>query len=148
MEGVMCAAKVLTPAELTQVTEKAEMAKAKELLERLNRQESERKDMKEAFMERTLHPEVMERVNAAVRHAAELGIHEIQALSFPATFCNDKGRRINNLEHDWPESLEGFAKHAYDFYIRELEPLGYKIRAQVLDYPNGMPGEIGMFLSW
>jgi hypothetical protein len=144
----MSADKILTPSELKQVTETAEMAKAKELLERVNRQEAERKGMKEAFMERELHPQVMERVNAAVRHAAELGVHEIQALSFPATFCNDKGRRINNLEPDWADSLEGFAKHAYDFYIRELQPLGYKIRAQVLDYPHGMPGEIGIFLSW
>lgn len=144
----MSAGKLLTPAELKQVTEQAEMAKAKELTERLNKQSEEQKDLKHLFMEREVHPQAMERVNAAVRHAAELGVHEIQAFTFPASYCNDKGRRINNLESDWPDSLEGFAKRAYDYYVKELQPLGYKVRAQVLDYPHGMPGEVGIFLSW
>src|SRR5690242_4174962 len=110
---MMSAGKLLTPAELKQVTEQAEMAKAKELTERLNKQSEEQKDLKHLFMEREVHPQAMERVNAAVRHAAELGVHEIQAFTFPASYCNDKGRRINNLESDWPDSLEGFAKRAY-----------------------------------
>lgn len=144
----MSTEKLLTPAELKQVTEQAEMAKAKELTERLNKQAEEQKDLKHIFMDREIHPQAFERVNAAVRRAAEQGIHEIQAFVFPATYCNDKGRRINNLEHDWPDSLEGFAKRAYEFYVKELQPLGYKLRAQVLDYPHGMPGDIGIFLSW
>jgi len=144
----MSADKLLTPKDLMKVTEQAEMAKAKELTEHLKKQEDEQKDLKHLFMEREVHPQAMERVNAAVRHAAEQGITEIQALTFPASYCNDKGRRINNLEHDWADSLEGFAKRAYDYYVKELQPLGYKIRAQVLDYPHGMPGEVGLFLSW
>lgn len=144
----MSAGKLLTPADLRKVTEDAEMAKAKELTERLKKQDEEQKDLKHLFMEREIHPQAMERVNAAIRHAAEQGVHEIQALTFPAAYCNDKGRRINNLEEDWADSLEGFAKRAYEYYIKELQPLGYKIRAQVLDYPHGMPGEVGLFLSW
>ena len=144
----MSADKLLTPAELASVTEATEMAKAKELLARKNRQEDEQKQLRDTFMNRDIHPQVMERVNAAVRRAAEQGLREFQVLSFPAVYCNDQGRRINNLESDWAESLEGFAKHAYDFYVKELRPLGYKVRAQVLDYPRGMPGEIGLFLSW
>lgn len=139
---------LLTPAQLQKVSEDADMAKAKKQLEKLNQQKAEEKDLKEAFMDRDLHPQVMERVNNAVRRAAGEGFHEIKVLSFPATYCNDHGRRINNLEKDWAMSLEGFAKKAYEFYISQLEPLGYKIRAQVLDYPNGMPGEVGLFLSW
>jgi len=148
MEVVTSAGKLLTPTELRQVTEEAEMAKAKELAERLKKQEEAQKDLKHLFMEQEIHPDATERVNAAVRHAAQQGLHEIQAITFPASYCNDKGRRINNLEADWPVSLEGFAKHAYDYYIKELQPLGYKIRVQVLDYPHGMPGKVGIFLSW
>lgn len=144
----MSANKLLTPQELKALAEAADMAKAKELLERMNRQRDEQSGLHEAFLERDVHPQVMDRVNAAVSRAAEQGIHEIKVLSFPASYCNDKGRRINNLEHDWADSLEGFAKRAYDFYVKELHPLGYKVRAQVLDYPGGMPGEIGLFLSW
>ena len=45
-------------------------------------------------------------------------------------------------------SLEGFAKHAYEFFVKELQPAGFKLRAQVLSYPEGRLGEIAMFLSW
>jgi hypothetical protein len=144
----MAADKLLSPKELKALTEAADMAKAKELLVRMNRQKDEQHDLHEAFMERDIHPLVMDRVNAAVRTAAEEGVHEIKVISFPATYFNDNGRRINNLESDWAVSLEGFAKRAYDFYLKELEPLGFKVRAQVLDYPGGKPGEIGFFLSW
>jgi hypothetical protein len=29
-----------------------------------------------------------------------------------------------------------------------LAPLGYKMRMEVLDFPGGMPGEIGIFFRW
>jgi hypothetical protein len=60
---------------------------------------------------------------------AEQGLHEGQVPAFPASYCNDGGLRINNAEPDWPESLEGFAKGAYEFFTREPKPLGYKTRA-------------------
>ena len=56
--------------------------------------------------------------------------------------------RINNNEPDWPDSLEGFAKRAYEFYLKELRPLGFKVRVQVLDFPGGMPGTIALSLVW
>jgi len=99
-------------------------------------------------MEKGLHPEVRERVNAAIRRAAEQGNHELRVVTFPATYCNDGGRRINNNEPDWPASLEGFAKKAYEYYDKELRPLGYKLRMEILDFPGGMPGNVGMFLKW
>jgi hypothetical protein len=72
----------------------------------------------------------------------------VQIITFPASFCSDGGRRINNMLPDWPDSLEGFAKRAYDFYMKELRPLGYKLHAQVIDFPGGVPGEIALFLKW
>ena len=99
-------------------------------------------------MSRDVHPQVMDRINAAVKRAAEQGLHEVQVLTFPASFCNDQGRRINNAEADWPVSLEGFAKKAHEFFETELKPLGFKTRAQVLSYPDGRLGDVGIFLSW
>jgi hypothetical protein len=29
-----------------------------------------------------------------------------------------------------------------------MQPRGYKLRFQVVDYPDGMPGDIGITLSW
>jgi hypothetical protein len=39
-------------------------------------------------------------------------------------------------------------KELYDFWDRQLRPLGYKIRFQVVDWPGGMPGDIGITLKW
>ena len=36
----------------------------------------------------------------------------------------------------------------YDFYERHLKALGYKIRVQILNYSDGMPGDVGFFLRW
>jgi hypothetical protein len=141
-------ADLMRPDDLKKISNDAEMAKAQEYLKKAKRQEEEQKGLREAFLERDLHPEVRDRVNAAIRRAAEQGNHELQVITFPASYCNDGGRRINNAEPDWPDSLEGFAKRAHAFYVKELQPLGYKLRVEILDYPGGMPGNVGMFLRW
>lgn len=105
-------------------------------------------ELREAFMSREIHPEVMDRVNKVVRIAAQQGLKQVEVISFPASFCNDRGRRINNQLPDWPDSLDGFARTAYEFYMKELRPLGYKLHAEVVSFPGGIPGEISLFLKW
>jgi hypothetical protein len=139
---------IMRPEDLSKIADDIDMAKAKKALEHMKVEEEERAGLREAFMSRDIHPEVKTRVNNAVRRAAELGNRQICVLTFPASYCNDQGRRINNLEADWPASLEGFAKRAYDFYLAELKPVGYRVTAQVLDYPGGMPGNVGLYLNW
>ena len=141
-------AKPLTPGDLHNIADKTQMAKVQEQFDRVKKEEQERRALHEAFVARDLHPEVMERVNGAIRRAAEQGLHEVQVLTFPAGYCNDGGRRINNAEPDWPESLEGFAKRAYEFFTNDLKPLGFKTRAQILNYPDGKLGDVGLFLVW
>jgi hypothetical protein len=142
------AEKLLTPKDLKGITEKLQMSKVQEQFDQVKKEQEERRALHEAFMSREVHPQVMDRVNAAVKRAAEQGLHEVQVLTFPASFCNDQGRRINNAEADWPVSLEGFAKKAHEFFEAELKPLGFKSRAQVLNYPDGRLGDVGLFLSW
>jgi hypothetical protein len=55
---------------------------------------------------------------------------------------------INSFEPEWPETLTGFAQKGHEFYEKELAPQGYKVRAQILDFPGGMPGDVGIFLRW
>ena len=141
-------ANVMRPDDLKKISNDAEMKKAQEYMARVKKQEEEQKSVRELFMEKDVRPDAAERVNSAVRRAAEQGLHELQAFSFPASYCNDGGRRINNNEPDWPDSLEGYAKKAYTYFDKELRPLGYKIRVEILDYPGGMPGNVGLFLSW
>jgi hypothetical protein len=139
---------LLRPEDLRKISDDEDMAKAKKAMERARKDEEEQSGLREIFMSRDVHPEAVARVNAAVRRAAEQGNRQLLAVTFPASYCNDKGRRINNLEADWPESLEGFAKKAYEFYMAQLKPLGFKLTAQILDYPGGMPGNVGLYLSW
>jgi hypothetical protein len=139
---------LLRPQDLNEIISDAEMKKMDEERKRKERQKREQRELHDAFMARDIHREVMDRLNKAVRVAAEQGFKEVQIVTFPASYCNDGGRRINNMLPDWPDSLEGFARRAYDFYMKELRPLGYKLHAQVIDFPGGVPGEIALFLKW
>ena len=141
-------ADLLRPEDLRKISDDQDMAKAKKALERMKVEEDERASLREIFMSREIHPEAKTRINAAIQRAAQQGERQLLALKFPATYCNDQGRRINNMEPDWPSSLEGFAKKAYEYYMAELKPLGFKLTAQILDYPGGMPGDIGLYLRW
>jgi hypothetical protein len=141
-------ATLLRPQDLNEIISDAEMKKMEEERQRRRKREQDERQLREAFMSRDIHPEVMDRLNKVIRVAAEQGHKEVRVITFPASFCNDGGRRINNMLPDWPDSLEGFAKKAYEFYQKELRPLGYKLHAQVIDFPGGMPGEIGLFLKW
>jgi hypothetical protein len=139
---------LLRPQDLNEIMSDAEMKKMDEERERKQIRERQQRELREAFMARDVHPEVMDRINKVIRIAAEQGRREVQVITFPASFCSDGGRRINNMLPDWPDSLDGFAKKAYDFYKKELRPLGYKLHAQVIDFPGGVPGEIAFFLKW
>jgi len=46
------------------------------------------------------------------------------------------------------DGLEGGPRLAYEFWHDHLRPLGFGLRAEVLEYPGGMPGDIGFFLTW
>ena len=139
---------LIRPEELRRITEEKEMAELHQLLERQKKLEAEHKDVYQAFMNQHIRPDAKERFTAAVRHAAERGLNEIQLLRFPSDFCTDGGRAINNFDPDWSNSLTGFAKEAYEAWDQNLRPLGYKLRAQILNYPDGMPGDVGMILYW
>jgi hypothetical protein len=42
---------------------------------------------------------------------------------------------------DASRTLRGEAEH-------DLKPCGFHLSARVLDFPDGMPGDIGLFLGW
>ena len=139
---------VIRPDDLLKITKEAEAAALKETFDADRKAEDEKKSLKDAFMSREIRTDAVERVNAAVRRAAEARKHELELFRFPASFCNDGGRRINSNAPDWPDSLEGFAKRAYEAYVEHYKPAGYRIKAQVMDFPRGMLGEIALILSW
>jgi hypothetical protein len=139
---------LITPEQLRKIAEEKEMAQLREMLDKKRKADEAQDQVREAFMSRDIHPEVFERVSRVVKSAAERGEREVLALRFPSTHCTDGGRAINSFEPDWPKTLTGFAKRAHEFWQKELEPKGYKVRAQIMDFPGGMPGDVGIFLRW
>lgn len=141
-------AQILSPNELKQISADAERAEVEAEVAKRRRAEEAIDELKRSFQNRQVAPEAMSRINMAVRVAAEQGKHEVLVLKFPSSYCNDRGRSINSFEPDWPKSLEGFGKTAFEFYQKELEPLGFHMRAEIISFPDGMPGDVGMYLRW
>lgn len=139
---------LVRPEDLRQITDDAEQAKISKLLEQEKKREAEQKDLQNAFLNQHIRPDAKERFTKRVREAAQRGEHEIEIVRFSSDFCTDGGRRINNFDPEWHTTLTGFAKEVYEVYDQNLRSLGYKLRAQILNYPGGMPGEVGIFLSW
>jgi len=82
------------------------------------------------------------------REAAQHGAKEFMLLRFPHDLCTDGGRAINLPEPDWAKTLRGEAAEIYLRWERALKPKGFSLGARVLEFPNGFPGDIGLFLVW
>ncbi len=141
---------MFSAADLKRRMAEREAAKAAEELRHMKEQEERQKAILAEFhkpAERT--PEqLMQLVMRLVSQAAERGHSDVQVYRFPNSLCTDRGRRINNSEHGWEETLDGRPKDAYEFWREHLRPLEFGLRAEVLEYPGGMPGDIGFFLTW
>lgn len=83
------------------------------------------------------------------RKAAERGEKQYLLLRFPSDLCTDDSRAINNPPNPaWPQTLRGEAADIYNRWHTVLRPHGFDLSAQVLDFPGGKPGDIGLFLRW
>ena len=82
------------------------------------------------------------------REAARAGRIEYLLMRFPAELCADGGRAINAPDPDWPVTLRGEPRDLYYRWRNELQPRGFKIAAQIIDFPDGVPGDAAIFLVW
>lgn len=83
-----------------------------------------------------------------IQRAVRNGLKEVQVYRFPNTLCDDRGRAINQMEKGWEKTLTGVPKEIFQLWSDYLKPLGYRIRYQVIDFPGGVPGDIGVTISW
>jgi hypothetical protein len=139
---------VIRPDELRKAAQAKEMERARQIIEADQRRADERQHLQEAFMNRQIQPDAKARLEKALLMAAERGETHLQVFTFPSELCTDGGRAINNGDPNWPETLVGYAKRAYEYYRIELQPQGYRLRAEILNFPGGMPGEVGVTLAW
>jgi len=92
--------------------------------------------------------EIKQSLAIKTRAAAASGQTEVMVMRFPNSLCTDSGRAINNAEKDWPETLTGRPRQAYEFWREHLQPAKYKLKAMIVEWPGGLPGDVAFFLSW
>ncbi|MET4256381.1 hypothetical protein ABIC09_001312 [Bradyrhizobium sp. S3.12.5] len=109
---------------------------------------------KRALIERLSKPsgktedEKIKLASTIIQRAVRNGLTEVQVYRFPNTLCTDKGRAINQMEAGWEKTLTGIPKEILELWTEYLKPRGYRIGYQVIDFPGGMPGDIGITISW
>src|SRR5262249_32172175 len=109
---------------------------------------------KRALIERLSKPsglsedEKVKLASSVIQRAVRNGLTEVQVYRFPNMLCTDKGRAINQMEPGWEKTLTGIPKEIFQLWTDYLKPRGYRIRYQIIDFPGGVPGDIGVTISW
>ncbi|MEP9351562.1 hypothetical protein [Xanthobacter sp. KR7-225] len=139
--------------DLRAYMDEVERAKLDKELSAMDKADQARQELIKTLSERIdLTPEHLHEISQSLvskmRLAAQRGETEIMVMRFPNVLCTDKGRAINNAEEGWPETLTGRPRQAFELWRDHLRPAHYKLKAMIVDWPNGMPGDVGFFLSW
>jgi hypothetical protein len=109
---------------------------------------------KKALIERLSQPsglsedEKVKLASSVIQRAVRNGLTEVQVYRFPNMLCTDKGRAINQMEPGWEKTLTGIPKEIFQLWTDYLKPRGYRIGYQIIDFPGGVPGDIGITISW
>jgi hypothetical protein len=83
-----------------------------------------------------------------IQRAVRNGLTEVQVYRFPNSLCTDNGRAINQQEPGWQKTLTGIAQEIYQLWFDYLQPRGYRIRYQIVDFPGGVPGDVSIVIAW
>jgi hypothetical protein len=127
-----------------------EAEKAAEYMRKRQAAEAEKKEL----LDRLAKPlgvsdeERMKRAAAIIKRAVANGLTEVEVGRFSNKLTGDGGRAINQQEPGWEDTLTGLPKELYQFWKVHLQPRGYRLKYQVADWPNGMPGDISITLAW
>jgi hypothetical protein len=153
------------PEEARAVDALGELPTAKDLMKQIALKEAEKASAamrertaaeaeKQALLEKLSKPsgvsdnERLARATAIIKRAAGNGLTEVEVGRFPNQLCTDRGRAINQMEPGWEDTLTGLPRELVEFWRQHLKAHGYKLKVQIVDFPGGMPGDVGMTLSW
>lgn len=92
--------------------------------------------------------EKIQLASTIIQRAVRNGLTDVQVYRFPNTLCTDKGRAINQMEKGWENTLTGIPKEIFQLWTDYLQPRGYRIAYQIIDFPGGVPGDVGITISW
>jgi len=141
----------MSAADLRTYMDEMDMAKAMKEVDAMDRAEKARKELIKTLstpVDAERLKEVKASLQSKLRGAAQRGVSELMVMRFPTALCTDKGRAINNSDKDWPDTLTGRPRQAYEFWRDQLRPGGYRLRAMIVEWPGGLPGDVGFFLQW
>ena len=102
----------------------------------------------DSFLQSHVSDDERAMIRRLVKNALEKGQLEALVYSFPSDLCTDGGRAINNSDPNWPDTLQGKAKELYEGFKAHIQPQGYKLKAMIINFPGGIPGDVGFFLNW
>ncbi|EHS54040.1 hypothetical protein PDO_3848 [Rhizobium sp. PDO1-076] len=139
----------MTAEELREYADKIDTARASAAFKDMRTAEDARKLVMDRMSKRIEVTDKM-RANllARIKAVAVDGKTELMVLQFPVELCTDQGRAINNNDPDWPETLTGVPRQAYEVWRDKLKPAEYRLTAMIVEWPQGMPGDVGLFLGW
>jgi hypothetical protein len=101
-----------------------------------------------------------------IRRAFERGETELMLSAFPSSFCTDHGRAVINAgappinkptkeelaaradEPEWLATMPAGVRKVFDFWKAQLKDGGFTFAARIINFPDGKPGDVGVFLSW
>jgi hypothetical protein len=95
-----------------------------------------------------LDPNVWAGLLGRAQDAATRGEKSFELFRFPCDVCSDGSRKIDVAETDWPTTLRGEAAEIFARWERELHPAGFGLTAQIVEYFDGMPGNVALTLTW
>jgi hypothetical protein len=128
----------------------AEAEKASAYMRKQAAAEAEKRELLERFEKPSgvSDEERLKRAAAIIKRAVDNGLSEVFIGRFPNALFTDRGRAINQMEPGWENTMTGLPKELFQFWEQHLKPRGYRLRCQIVDWPGGMPGDIGMTLVW
>ncbi len=98
--------------------------------------------------ERRLSDDDWRKLLEKARQSAAAGMKEFMLVRFPSQLCVDGGRAINAPDSSWPHTLRGEPADIFVRWRDELKPRGFQLAAQIIDFPDGLPGDAALFLMW
>jgi len=134
--------------ELRMLLLQEQMAEAKKRESQLKREQDKLAKFTDDFLKTHVTEGEVAMVRRLVMNAVKEGKFEALVYSFPSELCTDSGRAINSGDPQWTETLQGKAKEFYNRYVEFGRPQGFKLKAMIVNFPGGMPGDVGFFISW
>ena len=90
----------------------------------------------------------IELASNVIHRAVRNGLKEVQVYRFPNSLCTDRGRAINQQEPGWEKTLTGIPLEIFQLWSDYLKPRGYHINYRIVDFSDGMPGDIAIVIVW